>query len=70
MEVFMDFLSKLQYGIAFLAAAWLLVHWLRPKVIALRNAVKEKAAAAQKSIAEVASSAGPSISPMPSIPRE
>jgi alkanesulfonate monooxygenase SsuD/methylene tetrahydromethanopterin reductase-like flavin-dependent oxidoreductase (luciferase family) len=70
MELFLDLFTKMQYGIAFLAAGLLFVHWLRPKLIRFRTAIKAKAAAARRSVAEVASSRGPSISPMPSASRE
>ncbi len=64
MELFIDLFSKLQYGIAFTAVALLIVHALRPKVIALRDVVRAKALAVRLSVAEVTSSRGPSVSPM------
>ena len=63
MELFMDLFSKVQNGIAFLAAGLLLVHWLRPKAIRFRNAVKATVVAARKSVIDVTVSAGPSIAP-------
>ena len=70
MELFLDLFSKVQNGIGFLAVGMLLVHWLRPKAIRFRNALKAKALAARARVAEAASSTGPSISPMASVPRK
>ena len=52
MESFVDILSKVEYGIAVIAAAWLLILFLRPRVIAFRAAVVRRAAAAKKSVSE------------------
>ena len=55
MESFVDIFSKVEYGIAVIAAAWLLVLFLRPKVIAFRAAVSRRAVAAKKSVTEASS---------------
>jgi hypothetical protein len=70
METAFDLFSKLQYAIALFAVMWLIVLWLRPKVIALRDNVKAKAIAAQQRVADLASSNEPSVSPIVPATRE
>jgi hypothetical protein len=59
MEQGLEIFTRVQYGIAFLTAAWLVVNWLRPKVARLRRALAAKAAAAGKSVAEASMPVSP-----------
>ena len=58
----MDIFSKVQYGIAVLAAGWLLVNYVRPKINALRFALARKVIAATKSVADASRSVSTPVS--------
>ena len=70
MELFIDLFSKVQYGIALIAVGLLLGHSVLPNLIRFREAVKSKSMVIGKSVAEVASSSGPSIQAGPPVSRK
>ena len=51
MESFISGFSTLQYGIALLAVAWLVINFLRPKVAALRLYLFDRIRKTQASLA-------------------